>query len=139
MTPNKISDISDEWLRELNKQMRPVAKFSRRIIQTSDHMVLDSAGDLYYIAPPRDLRNISYTHNPKPTTLADGLELLEIIQTYHTITSHFGASVAEVISQIPERDLAYTVAYEVFDYPENFPHVIEDSHFVAKTILYRMA
>lgn len=133
---SKILFISDEKLEEVAKRIKPVFRYSKSNFGTLSR---DPEGELlFYSEDVEDLRNEDITWDPKPKVLAEGLEYLTDIVTYHKfdIPVHFQTSVAEVIAQIPEEYIDRVAAFEtVFDGLglENF---LAEGYHVTITRLY---
>ena len=70
---------------------------------------------LFYIKKV-DPRNTAFTWSPTPRKLADGIEELARITTYHDYAAavFFKPSMAEVLAQIPKEYLDKTIAFETF-------------------------
>lgn len=124
-----IPEISDVELCQLALRIRPV-------VQASE--------GLFNIKPPNDLRKIAFTWDPTLTDLAEDLEPLVEIPTFHIYgyVGFFKPSVAEIIAQIPVGFLDQVVAFSTTG-PQTSTElnaqraVIEKGFHLAKTQLYK--
>lgn len=123
--------ISDERLAELAARIKPVIRFAEGrfgLFESDD-------GWLYYVEDKPDLRNYAYAWDAVPTERAPSLEALGEIVTHHSYgaPSFFKPSIAEVLSQIPDRFIDKVVAFEVTD---GRMGAASNEHHDATTILY---
>ena len=126
-----IPEISDERLAELVERIKPTCRFN---------------GELRHIEPV-DPRRVAYTWDPKPAEVAEGLELLADVRTYHSYgaPNMFKPSIAEVLAQIPEEHLSQVVAFEIVKSPHDVHDLNKErealnaGYHVATTRLYRKA
>ncbi len=131
-----IPKMSDEKLSKLLERIKPVVRFAK--IRTSRKELGDGrfsitmkphpkgklqvwdAGEPYYIKSV-DPRKVSFIWSAKADKLAEGLNKIADITTYHTFGYHgfFKPSIAEVIEQIPKKFLGKVVAFEIVDSPKD--------------------
>ena len=130
-SPVKAPGISDEVLAVLAR-IKPLMSNG------------EDGGQLYYIEEPRDLRNIAYTWDMKPTEKAEGLEPITTIRTLHSYGYYgfFKPSVAEVLACIPEVALDEVVAFHLTgpDDADDLNHelvAVNAGYHVAYATLYR--
>jgi len=123
MAKEKIPEISDERLEELCEKIKPVVDNSRRHDKVQ----------LWYIKAV-DPRDMSFLWDPKPTKRARGLRKYKEIVTLHSYGAPvlFKPSIAEVLSQIPEKDIDNVAAFET----EHLGFSEGSNYHTAVTILY---
>lgn len=156
-----IPDLSEMRARELASRISPVVLFIREdngslrrpswkeLSWSREDGLFSSSEDtaLHYIESIDDWFETAYTFNPMPTERAAGLDKICDIETHHRFQNKvvFGASVAEVLAQIPEEHLDSVVAFQIIDYPktnrdfDKSPEALEalnNDHHIAKTRLY---
>ena|GEM_PF-3050785 len=112
---SKTLEISDEQLEERMQKIKPLIRFATRKTQSSEKLIQDSEGDLYFIADVGP--NVPFTIEPtNPTRLADEVNPIpyKILETVHFGGSGvtFRPTNSQVLSQIPEEDLERCVAFE---------------------------
>jgi hypothetical protein len=150
----RIPEISDERLAELNARIKPVVRMAR-IRTWMDHgdFVTGShllgkwqpwdQGELFYIKPC-DLRTVAFPWAAKRTKKANKLVEIGRITTHHTYGYYgfFKPSIAEVLAVVQSHpDIDRVVAYEVCG-PSNADDLgkqrdaINDGYHQATTILY---
>ncbi|MCL5006851.1 MAG: hypothetical protein M1153_01775 [Patescibacteria group bacterium] len=128
---------------EFVKRIKPVVRMCRDPLSGELKLTWGEAA-LYYIAPV-DPFNRAYTWDPKPTSLADGLEPVCDIQTYHSYGYYgiFKPSVAEVLAQIPPELRNAVRAFEIISRPMTVGDLnrnqaaLSAGYHVAVTRLYR--
>lgn len=111
---NKIPEISDEKLKDLMGKIRPLGRFSRKLSSKVDELFRDSDGDLYFLQDGNPRQNgFIYL---EPLELAESINQTpyDSIRTFHTAGAmSFIPTVAEVLAQIPEKDIERCVAFEI--------------------------
>ena len=105
---SQIPQISDERLEELVGKIRPVVRMSKVTTSRRSRLEQDEEGDLYYVKDV-DPRNVAFTWEPKPTSMAKGVNpnpYKEIV-TIHSYGApvFFKPSIAEVLAQISDEDI----------------------------------
>jgi len=134
------ANISNKELKSLAKRIRPVARFLKNEENELYEEEGGNIGDLYFVETPktlRDLRGIAVNWNPKPLEPTNNLMELATILTYHTMGVLLKASVAEVLSQIPEVYLDRAVAFEVVHkFPTPLVIIGMNSYHKTQTRLY---
>ncbi|MBS3134181.1 hypothetical protein J4214_03035 [Candidatus Woesearchaeota archaeon] len=110
-----IPTITNKNLEELMKKIKPVIRVSRVTNSKGSRLEEDPDGDLYYIKPVEP-RKVAFNWDPKPTRLAKSVNPnpYKKIITIHDYgaPSLFKPSIAEVLAQIPEKDIKKCVAFE---------------------------
>lgn len=122
--------ITDENLAELAERIKPVVK------KGSALRYIEDVG----------LRTVAFTWSPTLTKKAKGLEPICDITTYHSYgaPNMFKPSIAEVISQIPEKHLTDVVAFQITSSPDTVDDLnreiqaLNAGYHVATTTLYRL-
>ena len=151
-----IPPISDEMLEKLYEKIKPVVRYSMKPevgvskeIPDGDPQYFvfikeDHSGDLLYYIEDVEPRKTAFIWSPKPVRLAENLEYLDIIETYHTLgaPAFFKPSIAEVLSQIPTRYIDIVVAFETIAdglTADNVVEVRSKSYHKTTTKLYGKA
>lgn len=128
----QIPEITDERLKELMDQIKPVIEFD---------------GAKHYIRKCHP-RNEAYTWDAKKAAKAPPLKEVASIRTYHRYghPSMFKPSIAEVLAQVadqvPEEALADIIAFEIVKRPMEAKDLNEEKRalnagfHVATTVLY---
>lgn len=128
-----IPEITPEELMRRASHIKPTLRFGKGL-----------RARLRYIKPV-DFKMIAYTWNPKPAGLAEGLEEIQDITTYHTWGHYslFKPSIAEVLAAIPADIVDQVVAFEIIKWPETVDDLNHDREALnagyhrATTRLYR--
>lgn len=130
-----VPAITEKKLKELMKRIKPVVRFSRVENSRGSNLEEDSNGDLFYIKSvnPRD---VAFTWEPEPTRMARSVNPspYKKIETIHDYGApvFFKPSIAEVLAQIPEKDIGRCVAFET----NHLGFTQNSSHHTAETRLY---
>lgn len=131
-TNNFIPKISNAILHELAGRIKPVVSFMK-----------DGVPTRYYIKEV-SLSSVAYTWDPVKTEVAEEFVVLGQIITYHTYGYYgfFKPSIAEVLSQIPEKYLGIVTAFEIVAQPQSADDlnehvaILNAGYHVAITQLY---
>lgn len=99
-----IPKISGEELSKLSERIRPVVHFNGH--------------GLCHIKPVHHF--VTFLRDPEIDVIADGLEDLCTITTFHTFGSqiYFNPTTAEMLAQIPPEHIDKVVAFEIITNPE---------------------
>lgn len=139
---SRIPAISDDRLEYLAGKIRPIARFESCSNCTSSELEEEPEGDMYFVDTEGiDLRNDCFYPGPVAKERATNLRMIDGIRTYHKVDSDGdrGATVAEVLAQIPVEYLDQTIGFEFIDSGLLEYNVLEDGTFFALVRLYEKA
>lgn len=135
-----IPEISDDRLTELAARIKPLARFVEVGNKLMDAELAEDENELgeLYLIEPCDLRVVGFNTDPRPAGKAPQLRQVGVIKTFHTSSSLFNPSIAEVLAQIPEEYIDSVTHFEtVRDFPQPQKHVGMETYFMAFTYLYQ--
>lgn len=132
----KIPKLSDEKLKSLVDEIKPVIRCSR--LFDTDIVEINHEGELLCYLEDIDPKIDNFIQKPKLGKVAEGLEHLTDIKTYHKygVPVVFSPTVEEVLAQIPKKYLDETVAFETIYYGLSHDNLVDDCH-VTVTKLYK--